>query len=146
MTITTAIQGPHCPRWLPIGQNREDGVMHNRLRTLALLLFVIVPAAADPLSDLRATVQRYPANGPFLVSALLRVSGDSKGVAGARTGSTTFEAEVGPRGLMIRVPPSALGQAEEEAEKKKRNAENLTPTRTALAALPPVDGRDLARS
>jgi len=109
--------------------------MHTDLRTLALLLFVAVPAAADPLSDLRATVQRYPANGPFLVSALLRVSGDSKGVAGARTGSTTFEAEVGPRGLMIRVPPSALGQAEAEAEKKKRNAENLTPTRTALAAL-----------
>lgn len=109
--------------------------MHTHLRTLALLLFLAVPAAADPLSDLRAVVQRYPANGPFLVSALLRVSGDSKGVAGARTGSTTFEAEVGPRGLMIRVPPSALGQAEAEAEKKKRNAENLTPTRTALAAL-----------
>ena len=36
---------------------------------------------------------------------------------------------------MIRVPPSALGQAEAEAENKKRNAENLTPTRTALAAL-----------
>jgi hypothetical protein len=106
-----------------------------RLRTLALLSFMVFPAAADPLADLRAVVQRYPANGPFIVSGTLQVSGDSKGVAGARTGSTTFEAEVGARGLMLRVPPLALGQAEAEAERKKRNAENLTPTRTALAAL-----------
>lgn len=102
---------------------------------IALLLFAVVPAAADPLSELRTVLQRYPANGPFIVSASLQVSGDSKGVAGVRTGSTTFDAELGARGLMIRVSPSALGLAEAEAEHKKRNAENLTPTRTALAAL-----------
>jgi len=107
----------------------------SHLKTLVLLLFVVVPASADPLADLRATIQRYRANGPFLVSASMQVSGDSKGVAGARTGSTTFEAEVGARGFMIRVPPAALGAAEAEAENKKRNADNLTPTRTALAAL-----------
>jgi hypothetical protein len=105
------------------------------IAALALLLFGALPAAGDVLSDLRTVVQRYPANAPFTASATLQVSGDSKGMAGGRTGSTTFEAEVGARGLMIRVPPSALGQAEAEAENKKRNAENLTPTRTALAAL-----------
>jgi len=109
--------------------------MNIHLRTFALVLFVVFPAAADPLSDLRATVSRYPANSPFAVAASLQVSGDSKGVAGARTGSTNFDAEIGSRGLMIRVPPAALGMAEAEAEHKKRNAENLTPTRTALAAL-----------
>lgn len=118
-----------------------------RLRTLAPLLFVVFPAAADPLTDLRAVVQRYPANGPFIVSGSLQVSGDAKGVAGARSGSTTFEAEVGARGLMIRVPPVALDRAEAEAERKKRNAENLTPTRTALAALTlfdVIDALDIA--
>src|SRR6266850_2208263 len=93
------------------------------------------PAAGDPLLDLRASLQRFPANAPFAVSASLRVRGDSQGVAGARAGSTTFEAESGPRGFTIRVPPSALGAAETEAENKKRNPENLTPTRTALVAL-----------
>jgi hypothetical protein len=98
-------------------------------------LLVGFPAAGDPLLDLRASLQRYPANAPFTVSASLQVSGDSQGLAGARAGSTTFEAENGPRGLTIRVPPSALGAAETEAENKKRNPENLTPTRTALVAL-----------
>lgn len=102
---------------------------------LLTALLVGFPAAGDPLLDLRASLQRYPANAPFTVSASLQVSGDSQGVAGARAGSTTFEAENGPRGLTIRVPPSALGAAETEAENKKRNPENLTPTRTALVAL-----------
>jgi hypothetical protein len=87
------------------------------------------------LSDLRAVLQRYPANAPFTVSASLQVTGDSQGAAGKRAGSTSFEAELGPRGLMIRVSPKALGAAETEAESKKRNPDNLTPTRTAMAAL-----------
>ena len=115
MTMSTAIRGP--------------------LSVLALLLFAVFPIQADPLSDLRATLQKYPANDPFTVSASLQVKGDSQGMAGGRTGSTNFEAELGPRGLMIRVPPTALVTAEAEAENKKRNPENLTPTRTALVAL-----------
>jgi hypothetical protein len=109
----------------------------SRLSPFLLLSALLAgfPAAGDPLSDLRASLQRYPANAPFTVSASLQVSGDSQGVAGARAGSTTFEAENGPRGFTIRVPPAALGAAETEAENKKRNPENLTPTRTALVAL-----------
>jgi hypothetical protein len=102
------------------------------LLVFALLAF---PAAAEPLSDLRAVLQRYPAKAPFAVSASLQVNGSSQDVAGPRSGSTTFEAEFGPAGLVIRVPPAALGAAESEAENKKRNPENLTPTRTAMVAL-----------
>jgi hypothetical protein len=102
---------------------------------LGLLLLVTFPAAGDAVSDLRATLQKYPANDPFIVSASLRVSGDSQGVAGAQAGSTNFEAELGARGLAIRVPPATLGMAETEAANKKRNPENQTPTRTALVAL-----------
>ena len=105
-----------------------------KLRIL-LLLCVALPAAGDPLSDLRSVLRRYPANAPFAVSASLQVKGDSKDVAGARAGSTRFDVEIGPGGLMIRVPSAALGAAESEAENKKRNPENLTPTRTAMAAL-----------
>ncbi len=93
------------------------------------------PTAADSLSDLRTVLQRYPGKAPFVASASVQVSGDSQGAAGARSGSTNFEVESGPAGLLIRVPPSALGAAESEAEEKKRNPENRTPTRTAMVAL-----------
>src|SRR5713101_6516172 len=102
---------------------------------LACLILTAGPIAADSLSDLRAVLQRYPAKVPVVVSATVQVNGDSQGVAGARSGSTNFEVESGPAGLLIRVPPSALGAAETEAEEKKRNPENRTPTRTAMVAL-----------
>ena len=91
--------------------------------------------AADSLSDLRAVLQRYPAKAPFAASASVQVSGDSQGVAGARSGSTSFDVQLGPAGLAIHVPPTALGAAETEAEEKKRDPQNVTPTRTAMVAL-----------
>jgi hypothetical protein len=118
-----------------------------RIALLICALVAALPAAGDPLSDLRAVLRRYPANAPFAASASIQVQGDSQGVAGARAGSTSFEAEVGPAGLVIRVRPAALGAAESEAENKKRNPENLTPTRTAMAALTifhVVDSLDVA--
>jgi hypothetical protein len=105
------------------------------MKTILALLITASPLAADSLSDLRATLQRYPAKAPFIVSASVDVNSDSQGTAGARGGSTNFEVESGPSGLMIRVPPAALGAAESEAEEKKRNPENRTPTRTAMVAL-----------
>jgi hypothetical protein len=105
---------------------------------ILLLIFALLaawPASGDPLSDLRAVLRRYAASASFAASASLQVQGDSQGVAGARAGSAAFEAEVGPAGLVIRVRPAALHAAESEAENKKRNPENVTPTRTAMAAL-----------
>lgn len=116
-------------------------------RLILACLLTAPPMAADSLSDLRTVLQRYPAKGPFAVSASVQVNGDSQGVAGARSGSTNFEVEFGPAGLMIRVPPAALGAAETEAEEKKRDPENRTPTRTAMVALTIfdiVDGLDSA--
>src|SRR6185436_8088874 len=114
---------------------------------MCVALFAALPAAGDPLSDLRAVLRRYPANAPFAASASLHVKGDSQDVAGARAGSASFEVELGPAGLVIRVRPAALGAAESEAENKKRNPENLTPTRTAMAALTifdVIDASDVA--
>jgi hypothetical protein len=105
------------------------------LNLLVLGLLVALPASAEPLADLRAVLQRYPAKAPFVASATIQVNGTSQGLAGARTGSTSFEVEFGPAGLVIHVPPAALDAAENEAENKKRNPENLTPTRTAMVAL-----------
>ncbi len=118
-----------------------------RRTALACLFLTAPPIAADSLSDLRAVLQRYSAKAPFVVSASVQVNGDSQGVAGARSGFTSFEVESGPAGLMIRVPPAALGAAETEAEEKKRDPENRTPTRTAMVALSifdVIDGLDSA--
>jgi hypothetical protein len=106
-----------------------------RKMALALGFLVALPVGAGSLSDLRTLLQRYPAKTSFVVTASVQVNGDSQGVAGARSGSTNFEVEEGPAGLMIRVPPAALGAAVNEAEEKKRDPENRTPTRTAMVAL-----------
>jgi hypothetical protein len=116
-------------------------------RILACLIVTAAPVAADSLSDLRSVLQRYPAKSAFVVAASVRASGDSQGVAGARSGSTNFEVESGPAGLLIHVPPTALDAAESEAEEKKRDPENRTPTRTAMVALTIfdiIDGLDSA--
>ncbi|HSP14783.1 MAG TPA: hypothetical protein VLV78_08525 [Thermoanaerobaculia bacterium] len=106
---------------------------------LLCTLLIAVPTAADPLSDLRAGLQRYPAKGPFAVAASLRVNGQSEDVTGARSGSTTFDVESGSAGLVLRVSPAVLGAAESEAEAKTRNPESLTPTRNAMVALAVFD-------
>src|SRR4029077_14332844 len=77
--------------------SRYDRIMSKT--ALACLFLLAPPVAADSLSDLRAVLQRYPANAPFAATASVQVSGDSQGVAGARSGSTIFEVESGPSGL-----------------------------------------------
>src|SRR5690242_17731771 len=82
--------------------SRYDPIMSKT--ALACVFLLAPPVAADSLSDLRAVLQRFPAKAPFAATASVQVSGDSQGVAGARSGSTNFEIESGPSGLTIRVP------------------------------------------
>lgn len=111
-------------------------------RTTGLLLLCVfaaaTSAAGDPLADLRAVLHRYPAIQRFSASASVDVKGDAKD-DGARAGSTTFEVESGPTGFVIRVLPEALGAAGREADNKKRDPDNITPTRTAMVALTVFD-------
>ena len=113
---------------------------------LVCSVLVAFPAAADSLSDLRAVLQRYPAKVTFSASASLQVNEDSPDVNGAHAGSTTFDVEFGPAGLMLRVPPSALGAAESEAANQKRDPEHRTPTRMAMVALTTFDVIDAMNS
>jgi hypothetical protein len=112
----------------------EVNVSHPRLVHAVVLAVLLAPAAsAEPLSDLRATLQRYPARSPFGVSALLRVTGESAD-AGGRSGSAKFEVEFGPAGMILRTPPATLAAAAGEAQRKKTNADSPTPTRNAMVA------------
>jgi len=105
------------------------------LKVLALILLA-APLAADPIDDLRAVLQKYPAKAKFAASATFNVSQNAQEkAANAQNGSTDFDIEAGPRGLEIRVPQTALDAAESEEGVKKRDAKSPTPTRTAMANL-----------
>jgi hypothetical protein len=102
---------------------------------IALVFLAALPAAADPISDLRTILQRYPGTMPFAVTASVQATGKSRDVAAARTGSARFEVESRGGGLLVRIPPEVLGASETESENKKRDADSATPTRTAMVAL-----------
>lgn len=103
------------------------------LIALVAALVAASPASADSLSELRATLQRYPAKKGFAATALLRVSGQS--TDGARSGEAKFEVEFDSRGMVLRTPSSTLAAAAGEARKKKRDAESPTPARNAMVAV-----------
>lgn len=122
-------------------------VHYNKAALLLCALFAAVPASADSLSDLRAVLQRYPAQAPFAASASVRVNSESEDIGTARDGSASFEVESGAAGMQLRVLPASLAAAENEAENKKRNPDSRTPTRTAMVALTVfdvVDALDIA--
>ncbi|HSY47866.1 MAG TPA: hypothetical protein VLC46_03565 [Thermoanaerobaculia bacterium] len=109
-----------------------------RMFLLSLAVSLAASSAfGDPLSDLREVLRRYPAKSSF--SATVQVIGDTQGVSGARNGSTSFDVEDGPGGLTIHVSANSLAAAEAEADKKKRDPDSLTPTRSAMVALTVFD-------
>jgi len=104
------------------------------LPALAAVLVTTFSASADPVSDLRGVLQRYPAKSRFAASALVHVSGQSAD-AGGRSGTARFEVESGPGGMVLRTPPATVAAAAGEAQRKKRDAESATPTRNAMVAV-----------
>lgn len=105
-------------------------------------LFAVLPAAAEPLADLRAILQRYPAKAPFAATASVRVNSESDDVGAVRDGAANFDVEAGPIGMQLRVLPATLAAAQNEAESKKRDPNSRTPTRTAMVALTVFDVMD----
>ena len=111
-----------------------------RFALVPLLSFLLMasPAAADPLSDLRAVLQRYPAKARFVASASLLVKGQSDD-AGARAGSAKFRIKSDSDGFAVTTPPPALSAAASEARRKKQDPDSPTPTRNAMVALTVFD-------
>ncbi|HEV7765848.1 MAG TPA: hypothetical protein VGQ76_12665 [Thermoanaerobaculia bacterium] len=105
-------------------------------------LVAVFPAAAEPLSDLRAVLQRYPAKTPLVATASVRVNSESDDVGAVRDGAANFDVEAGPVGMQLRVLPATLAAAQNEATSKKRDPNSRTPTRTAMVALTVFDVMD----
>lgn len=118
--------------------------MHRAFIILVISTFPL-RAAADTLSDLRKTLDRFPARAPFVARATVKTNAAADDAG--RGGMSSFDIESGPSGLSVRVPPSALDAVQREAAQKKRDPNVATPTRTAMVALTIfdiVDGVDAA--
>jgi hypothetical protein len=98
-------------------------------------------AAGDMLSDLRRTLERFPAKAAFAASATVQVNAAAQEDTG-RAGEGGFEIESGPSGFTIRISPRTLAAADRDAAAKKRDPNALTPTRTAMVALTVFDIMD----
>jgi len=108
--------------------------MIRRIPFAVALLASALPAAADRLSDLRQSLERFPAKAPFTASATVQVNAGAEQDT-SRGGSAGLEIESGAAGFTIRVSPNTLEAAEKEAVAKKRDPNVATPTRTAMVAL-----------
>ena len=113
--------------------------MAKRNAFLVIAFLLAQSATADPLSDLRAVLARFPAASPFTAAVTVEVKGDSQGVAGSRSGTSKFEVTTSGDGLLVRVPESELRAAANEAKAKKDDPNTRTPTRTAMAGVTVFD-------
>lgn len=114
--------------------------MHRALIILAVSMFPL-RSAADTLSDLRKTLDRFPAKAPFAARATVKANAAAADDA-SRGGTSSFEIDSGPAGFSVRIPRSVLDAAEREAVRKKRDPNVATPTRTAMVALTIFDITD----
>ena len=111
----------------------------------AFILFVVstiaLSTSAQTLSDLRNTLERFPAKAPFAARATVSTNTAADDAA-HRAGTSSFEIESGPSGFSVRIPPSVRDAARREAAQKKRDPDVATPTRTAMVALTIFDIMD----
>jgi hypothetical protein len=114
-----------------------------RLHVSLFVLLVPAIAAADGLTDLRATLGRLPAttpvHGTFDVTSTERSSEDDK----ADDGRATVGFEIGDSGLHIIYPRNMLAQATQEARAEARDPEKPTPIRSGAGHVRPLHVAEL---
>lgn len=111
----------------------------------AFIIFVVntisLSATAGTLSDLRTTLERFPAKAPFAARATVSTNAAADDDAN-RGGTSSLDIESGASGFSVRIPPSVRDAARQEAAQKKRDPNVATPTRTAMVALTIFDIMD----
>lgn len=114
-----------------------------RFHVSLFVLLVPAIAAADGLTDLRATLGRLPATTPIHgtldVTSTARSSEDDK----ASDGKASVGFEVGEPGLHIIYPRTMLAQATQEARAEARDPERSTPVRSGASHVRPLHVAEL---
>ncbi|MBV8546597.1 MAG: hypothetical protein JO093_11905 [Acidobacteria bacterium] len=115
------------------------------MRLYLSLLVLLAPAiaAADGLTDLRATLGRLPAttpvHGTLDVTSTSRSNEDDK----ADDGKASVGFEIGESGLHIIYPRATLAQATQEARAEARDPEKSTPVRNGTSHVRPLHVAEL---
>ncbi len=117
-----------------------------RSRFLVLLALFPTLAAADALTDLRASLARLPATtavrGTFEVSTTSRSDEDKK----AEPGKAAVRFEVSDAGLHILYPRATLNQAVQEARARAADPEKSTPVQAGFREIRALHVADLLDS
>src|SRR5258706_9616303 len=114
-----------------------------RFRVSLFVLLFPAFAAADGLTDLRATLGRLPAttavHGMLDVTSTSRSNEDDK----ADEGKASVGFEIGESGLHIIYPRVMLAQATQEARAEARDPEKSTPVRNGASHVRPLHVAEL---
>lgn len=114
-----------------------------RLHVALFVLLVPAIAAADGLTDLRATLGRLPGTTPVRgtldVTSTSRSNEDDK----AYDGKASVGFEIGESGLHIIYPRTMLIQATQEARAEARDPEKSTPVRSGASHVRPLHVAEL---
>jgi hypothetical protein len=114
-----------------------------RFRLSLFMLLVPAIAAADGLTDLRATLGRLPGttpvHGTLDVTSTSRSNEDEK----ADDGKASVGFEIGEPGLHIIYPRAMLAQATQEARAEARDPEKSTPVRSGTSHVRPLHVAEL---
>jgi hypothetical protein len=115
------------------------------MRRYVSLFVLLVPAiaAADGLTDLRATLGRLPATTP--VHGILDVTSTSRSNEDEKAddGKASVGFEIGESGLHIIYPRAMLAQATQEARAEARDPEKSTPVRSGTSHVRPLHVAEL---
>lgn len=115
------------------------------MRIHLFLFILLLPsiAAADGLTDLRATLGRFPATTPL--HGTLDVTSTSRSDEGekAEEGKASVGFEIGEGGLHIIYPKAMLIQATQEARAEARDPERSTPVQSGARHIRPLHVAEL---
>lgn len=111
---------------------------------IALLVFLALPLAADPLGDVRAAVSKLTAREPIKATYEYQRSVANEGKFGNDkfSGKAVVELEGSDGGYHIVFPRNLLDQVERERVARVRNPGQQTPTANALREIEPVETAD----
>jgi hypothetical protein len=108
---------------------------------LTLAAALALPAAAEPLADLRAALSRLSATQPIRATYELQRSVNNEGKFGNDkfSGKVTVEVEADANGFRILFPRTLLDQIAREQTAESKNPKQTTPTVSAVQELDPVE-------
>lgn len=119
-----------------------------RFLPLALLLLGVTQAHANPVNELKTTLQRLQGDAPLKGQISLRSenrTNDGKEDAEVQPGAAQLQFEDGPQGLRLQYPQALLNKAQAEDQAKDQDSKTGTPTVTGLRELGYKEVRELVR-